>query len=765
MPIKKALCVYGGGFRAMAGSSAFLSAAMAAERNDSSSDNYYQDTMGKLMANFSLVSSNSGGSWFSYALLLSSRFNEILKEMTETYMEVIPWEHKTGDVNPFYRSFLAISLQNITGWNEKEYDADSMGIVRRLKDKAADAVVGGILDDLALFVKYAAVEGLRQNTNIWDTMIEFLMAPLIQKSECPSWYQKIDLDWFINVSVHLPKPGPLTCSDPNSDGCNDDSATRYQQHGITKRIIRPDETSLKYISHCHGMQSMEPNYIGNYTKLSDDSFGRIDMVPAAFKVSSEMSEALDYNFISPSLKGLSVEYYIADCEVGDPISMDHIETTLNDPSFNFSRQKPLQFKQNASSSSDNEILKTEKQKGSSKYRFFEWLRNSSGGNDSTSNDIRRKMDEALYRVVASSAALGLSHITSNVEEAGEEMANENGISWLLQYLSDDAIDVGEDCDVDYYFGTLDALKNQYQQFHGVQPPDDILEWELKGETFAEQCDQFLAEGSLVCYDKSCVTKTDETSSGFPWSIFDSFYAGSSSCSKSECPSNAITLRQYADLFPLNIADGGFTDNTGISRAVMEGASHISCFAFNTGDFLGLFDSNEFQANHPMTYYFGIFNCIQEELDDLKKILDNTDDLAHLNAKSVHQNFKFVCRKTFRQFEGKDQLLKKLFMCKFQDVSIKHNPYYFDLDAKRNSGNEVVQELSIIFAIPQEEWKARGKSNLDTDLTNYGIWVEEIHSALQNGFAEDGEMGDNYVPTLDDKISSAIALRDFIFGTE
>ena len=107
---------------------------------------------------------------------------------------------------------------------------------------------------------------------------------------------------------------------------------------------------------------------------------------------------------------------------------------------------------------------------------------------------------------------------------------------------------------------------------------------------------------------------------------------------------------------------------------------------------------------------------------------------------------------------------KLFMCTFKDVSIKHNPYYFDLDAKRNT-NEVVEELSVIFAIPTEEWKAKGKSNLDTDLTAYGIWVEEIHSALQNGFVEDGEMGDDYAPSIDDKVSSAMAFRDFIVGAK
>ena len=99
------------------------------------------------------------------------------------------------------------------------------------------------------------------------------------------------------------------------------------------------------------------------------------------------------------------------------------------------------------------------------------------------------------------------------------------------------------------------------------------------------------------------------------------------------------------------------------------------------------------------------------------------------------------------------------MCKFRDLSIKHNPYYFDA-ATKNPTNDFVKELSIIFAIQQPEWQAMGRSNLDVDLTTYGIWVEEIHSALQNGFAQDGN-----IPSTKDRISSAKEFREFMFNTK
>ena len=46
-------------------------------------------------------------------------------------------------------------------------------------------------------------------------------------------------------------------------------------------------------------------------------------------------------------------------------------------------------------------------------------------------------------------------------------------------------------------------------------------------------------------------------------------------------------------------------------------------------------------------------------------------------------------------------------------------------------NRLVTELSIVFAISQDKF---GISNgcLDENFAHYGVWVDEIHSAIQNG---------------------------------
>jgi hypothetical protein len=220
----------------------------------------------------------------------------------------------------------------------------------------------------------------------------------------------------------------------------------------------------------------------------------------------------------------------------------------------------------------------------------------------------------------------------------------------------------------------------------------------------------------------------------------------------------ISLREYADLFPINVSDGGCTDNTGIGRAVMERVSHISCLAFNTDDFLGLFENNDLSI-YPLMY-FDIFKCTKEEMAFLKKIISG-EDLSDLDTKSFCKNFTFVSRKTFHQTKGQNRFLKNLFMCKFRNLFIKQNPYYLDLEAEKDSNYNVVKEISIIFALEQFPFGLMGGC-LDENFTHYGTWIEEIHSALQNGFEEDGKNWKHYSPTLDDKISSANAFREFMF---
>ena len=59
--------------------------------------------------------------------------------------------------------------------------------------------------------------------------------------------------------------------------------------------------------------------------------------------------------------------------------------------------------------------------------------------------------------------------------------------------------------------------------------------------------------------------------------------------------------------------------------------------------------------------------------------------------------------------------------------------------------------------------------LDSDFTHYGTWIDEIHSAIQNGFLQDDAVAQNENSrslmrsiSMDKKISSAKAFRDFMF---
>ena len=193
---------------------------------------------------------------------------------------------------------------------------------------------------------------------------------------------------------------------------------------------------------------------------------------------------------------------------------------------------------------------------------------------------------------------------------------------------------------------------------------------------------------------------------------------------------------------------------------MEGASHISCFAFSINSFIGLFENNGLGSSFPMFTYFDIFKCYKEEMVFLKKVLQG-ENLSDTDPESINQNFTFVYRKTFRLSEGKNLFLKKLFVCKFRDLSVKPNPYYFDLEATKNSTKSFVKEMSVIFAESQRGFGIMNGS-LDADFTHYGTWVEEIHCALENGFDDDGEVGADISTRRKDKILSATALRDFLF---
>ena len=164
---KKALCVSGGGLRAMTGASSFLSIALAADMKFSTEKNALEvdDINGilyKLMSTFEIVTSTSGGSWFVYSLLTSTPFNEILGKLALRYIEKEFSDTSSvcvleKDENPLIISFLRKSLNLVEHWNEEYLEKERTRLGKGLgyvEDKLAKKFpkFGG---DLYLPMKFA----------------------------------------------------------------------------------------------------------------------------------------------------------------------------------------------------------------------------------------------------------------------------------------------------------------------------------------------------------------------------------------------------------------------------------------------------------------------------------------------------------------------------------------------------------------------------------------------------------------------------------
>ena len=230
------------------------------------------------------------------------------------------------------------------------------------------------------------------------------------------------------------------------------------------------------------------------------------------------------------------------------------------------------------------------------------------------------LNEVLYRVAASSAACGgisnlsYSHIKGMVflNEEGDVASEEKSNSALfdfkccgelskrldekqsdgyrinthkyanldnlvtnspISWVRGSMVDVADDMDITILFGNIDKIENIYDYLHDTQTFNIMNEWALRGEDFGEECDELLGEGKLLLNDfpsNKSISSIEAEANILP----------DSSCNNAS-DQKCISLREYADLLPLNVSDGGYTDNTGIGRAVMEGASHIVSIAFNT----------------------------------------------------------------------------------------------------------------------------------------------------------------------------------------
>merc|ERR1711899_120966 len=195
--------------------------------------------------------------------------------------------------------------------------------------------------------------------------------------------------------------------------------------------------------------------------------------------------------------------------------------------------------------------------------------------------------------------------------------------------------------------TVDKLEEYMDELAmvGIETSDDntsknYMEWELRGEKVAAQFDSLLKQGKILR-------------------------------SKSEASSsvNTLTLENFAKMMPLRVFDGGFTDNLGIGRAVMEHlewnkkhdfnvATHLTSIAHSAEDFLGLFENNSINLHPDVTAFeklsrgslklpechinFEVFKCSQDEMSELVTMLDLTKPLKNVEEMQTY-NFKLVER--------------------------------------------------------------------------------------------------------------------------
>ena len=227
------------------------------------------------------------------------------------------------------------------------------------------------------------------------------------------------------------------------------------------------------------------------------------------------------------------------------------------------------------------------------------------------------------------------------------------------------------------------------------------------------------------------------------------------------------------MLPLNLLDGGNTDNTGVCRAVMQGATHLSVLAFGILDFRGLFQNNGIEIKSAnMCVYSDIFKCSEREQGYLKKIIYDDESTNHMSDSEIKReiendilanpeakpNFTFVERKTYYQSNEQQKFLKKMFLCKFRDLQVNLHPHYFDLKTIERQDKRMVKEFSIAFGLPTDYGLQRGA--LENDFSNYGPFCDEIFASIQNGFVENFESGQ--VSGGGSNIAEAKTFQKFIF---
>ena len=820
---KKAICVFGGGLRSMAGASALISIALAADPKlkgggeypkKASTERCINDAMYNLFSNFPMITSSSGGSWFVYCLLTSTRFNDVIMKMALRYLMRNFDIENIDKENPFHVEFLQKSLNLAAQWNREylETEKTKLGkIVGGLNDRIFEKVVPKVGGDLYLLLKFAFTE-----KDIWNSFIEILLSSMITYSSVPEWYTEVSsLDWFMTVTVNLPRTGPYMISESELTDLISSSGnkrkvdlldpTQSVGHGSLIRSIPAQQLCLKYVVEASPEMIQEGPFRGfpNYKKYQEDRYGRVDLIPGCYKISNEKSDAKPYVFTSDSLGDLKIIYYFSD-KPGVPISPDHITDVTINTTNAFNNMIPIHIKRskpNLHFSSSEKIV--ELKRFIDRNCFLESTETSIS--DCVSIPVSKSLlDETLYRVSASSAAGGTT-ASMNVDyvTGGSKRASGGNLTTgIVDTVSKDRNFMGilEDMDILLLFGDQSKIESVYEMLFQRSVHSDRLDWwSLRGEQFCECLDELLAKGELISNNPSCEQNSGPTRSStnskpvimvLGHSILKrsgkiakmggqkiretAFHAKSlPTTSTSQMKINKISLEDYASLVPLNILDGGNTDNTGVSRAVMEGATHLSILAFGLLDFAGLFENNGIEVKSAnMCVYSEIFKCSKREQEYLKMITyqnELTNSMSDAEIKQfiendvsmspgIEPNFVFVCRKTYHQSLEQQKYLNKMFVCKFQDLKVNPHPHYFNCTENQN---RVVKDLSIAFGIPQDYGLQRGA--LENDFSNYGPFCDEIFAAIQNGFEDEFTSKQSINRSrVQNNENRATAFRQFIF---
>ena len=192
--------------------------------------------------------------------------------------------------------------------------------------------------------------------------------------------------------------------------------------------------------------------------------------------------------------------------------------------------------------------------------------------------------------------------------------------------------------------------------------------------------------------------------------------------------------------PLNMIDGGYTDNTGITRAVVEGASHLTVVGFYGTDLMHRFYYPGLEDEGRSWYkpeQCRAFKADKKGIDFLEKFLKSLED-QNYSAEVPEGGLKFEhftvdWRKEFKFDNDNNKFLARLHMLKFSDLSVLCKEGEGQACGNRgysmkDTNVDVVDSMTVVF-IPQLPGWGIQNGCLAQDMETYAVYVNEIYSAL------------------------------------